>query len=797
MSKGTGGLPFEWSFHFFTYATAFWAFFTLASTGEIHVVAIVAFMVAFAISLFRRRIGFRLPIWIWNGVSIVAFLVASYGWFALGQRMYAVTYFLLYLEAYKLLTAARPRDYLQIYGLSFFHMLAASVSTTSLFFAPMLALYLLLVMAALITFTIRRDSERAFGADNATEEMGEHWPLPHRLRESDAAVLDRVRRSPYLDRRFLVTLPVLTAAVLCLGIAIFWMVPRMTQQNFFPGLGGASDGPRTSGFADQIAFGIVGEIQRDPTIVMRATFAPGDLDKRGQYLRIRGTALDVFTGENWIQAADTIRQGYQEENRRARVNPLPLSAFAESETIRVRMTVEPEKSGYLFMPDQPILIEFDNQYIFEVNRTTMAAKTRASRYHPVSYTVLAAVQSPIERLTEDSPTNFARGGVASAADLLRESGQHLGFVKQSLEQLGLELLFGGEGPRAGDINLMLPEDSVDIPVIRETAAAWAAELNDPLAIANEIERRFKTEFDYSLEVPFSTQRDHISQFLQTERRGHCEYFATSMVLMLRSLGIPARIVNGYLTDEWSETAGGRFLVRQEHAHSWVEAQVDRSGRWMTFDPTPSSGVGSNRIRSGLYHWYSDLYDVLKMAWYDTVIDFDHNSQRASFISALRFTERTLNRLMRAANRATIWIGEGGGGSFSPRKVLGWGLIGFSFVGAGLLIFGLGRGTRLQQKKKHAAQDAPIRRPDLRPYVELLEALEKRWPRRPSQTPLVYATSLDTTLPLDVQEFVSLTRRYYDVRYNGGEWTPDLTSKARELHNALQHHTTTGTRKSRS
>jgi hypothetical protein len=304
-------------------------------------------------------------------------------------------------------------------------------------------------------------------------------------------------------------------------------------------------------------------------------------------------------------------------------------------------------------------------------------------------------------------------------------------------------------------------------------------------MANEIERRFKSEFDYSLEIPFSRERNHISRFLTVERRGHCEYFATSMVLMLRSLGVPARIVNGYLTDEWNEAAGGRFLVRQEHAHSWVEAQVDNSGEWVTFDPTPSSGVGSNRIRSGLYHWYSAFYDVLKMAWYDAVIDFDHQTQRDRFAGVLRVIDMTLTRIRQSFNRVSIVIRGDGTGSFNAGAAAGWLLIIVSVAGTVLLLVGV-QGVRWRRASALKQPMLPVVvRADLRPYHELLEELERRVPRRSSVTPLSYARLLGGEVEDRLGDFVHLTERYYDARYNGGSWTVELTEQASRLRDLLQ------------
>ncbi len=68
------------------------------------------------------------------------------------------------------------------------------------------------------------------------------------------------------------------------------------------------------------------------------------------------------------------------------------------------------------------------------------------------------------------------------------------------------------------------------------------------------------------------------------RGGHCEFFATAMVMMVRERGIPARIVTGFQVGEINDL-GNFEVVRKENAHAWVEVFDERLG-WLTFDPTP-------------------------------------------------------------------------------------------------------------------------------------------------------------------------------------------------------------------
>lgn len=94
-------------------------------------------------------------------------------------------------------------------------------------------------------------------------------------------------------------------------------------------------------------------------------------------------------------------------------------------------------------------------------------------------------------------------------------------------------------------------------------------------------------FGYSLEDRTESNVDPIVEFLTVHRRGHCELFASSMALLARAAGIPARVVVGYRVDEVNPITG-LAVVRDRNAHTWVEAWV--GDRWMTFDPTPLSEV---------------------------------------------------------------------------------------------------------------------------------------------------------------------------------------------------------------
>src|SRR5258705_2320352 len=91
--------------------------------------------------------------------------------------------------------------------------------------------------------------------------------------------------------------------------------------------------------------------------------------------------------------------------------------------------------------------------------------------------------------------------------------------------------------------------------------------------------------------------DPLADFLFHVKAGHCEYFSTAMTVMLRTRGIAARVVNGFLPGEYNE-ASGAYTVRQSDAHSWVEVYFPRTNSWLTFVPTLPAGRTA-RLRLGL------------------------------------------------------------------------------------------------------------------------------------------------------------------------------------------------------
>lgn len=159
-------------------------------------------------------------------------------------------------------------------------------------------------------------------------------------------------------------------------------------------------------------------------------------------------------------------------------------------------------------------------------------------------------------------------------------------------------------PGAADLTLP-PQQARLLDHLPELAALRDAE---PAARVKGLADWFAGNFRYSLFLGTEggAARD-INAFLRHDRQGHCEYFATGSVLLLRALGVPARYVSGFSVQEYSRLEK-RFLIRERHAHAWAEAYVD--GRWIEIDNTPADWVA---VEDNAAPFWRPLADALSFA----------------------------------------------------------------------------------------------------------------------------------------------------------------------------------------
>ena len=228
----------------------------------------------------------------------------------------------------------------------------------------------------------------------------------------------------------------------------------------------------------------------------------------------------------------------------------------------------------------------------------------------------AVGRSPGERVTVSAYLNRGRGvlalpGGAFEIDRLAVVGvrrNRLGAVKVE-EGLGLityTALFAADGPLDGppiDADLLVPPR--EAAIISRIASELNLASRSPSEKLEAVEAYFSQNFRYSIWKGERPRRHtELEEFFLRSRSGHCEYFATATVLLLRAAGVPARYAVGFSMQEWSRLEQ-RWIVRARHAHAWALAYVD--GAWRDVDTTPAVWADAERDEASILEPLRDLW----------------------------------------------------------------------------------------------------------------------------------------------------------------------------------------------
>lgn len=202
---------------------------------------------------------------------------------------------------------------------------------------------------------------------------------------------------------------------------------------------------------------------------------------------------------------------------------------------------------------------------------------------------------------------------ATELDVAGIEKSHLGavYVEEGPELLEFNVSFDPEKrfeplPEKGDLFVPEAEKEVVDEVMRQNGLVG----DTPEETLHNIERFF-AGFEYTLDQKNTAGDSVLSDFLNNTRAGHCEYFATAAVLMLRNAGVAARYRTGYMLDEY-DTFENALIARKRDAHAWVVAYIGDS--WKTVDPTPPQWKASDSSVRSFFEPVSDFMSWIKMKY---------------------------------------------------------------------------------------------------------------------------------------------------------------------------------------
>lgn len=343
---------------------------------------------------------------------------------------------------------------------------------------------------------------------------------------------------------------------------------------------------------------------------------------------------------------------------------------------------------------------------------------------------------------------------------------------------------------------LLDYPEAQIPSARVLADAIVDALppqkRNPVEIAQRLEQYLSQndDFDYTLNLDQQAIEgmDPLEQFLRIDRRGHCQYFASALAMMLRSQGIPARLVVGFHCDEFNNL-GQYFVVRQSHAHAWVEALIDRKDipptqniygqpeskrYWLRLDPTPGGG---GVPESGAFVGGRKIAELARNIWHDYIIQMNPERQGSPFqtspvLAPMSNSYRTW--IDRAKSLAMQFNSDEFQWSSQRRPIYAFAVVA-AIVLCGVIAVFLRRYFPILFPHRRAHQSVPVARPSIAFYSETLELLERvGYARLAGQTPAELTAKLSderVRSPASV-----LQQLFYRIRYGAEDEGADHSNQ---------------------
>ena len=626
----------------------------------------------------------------------------------------SLSHFLILVQLIKVFGAKRRRDYSQMYLISLVHICVAAVVTSDFVFVVGLFAYTATMTWTLVVFHFRGHLEPLGVQDEHPEPV--------------ARLLTEV-----LTRRFAGVLLLILVLAWIGNVFFFIFSPRFRT----PLYGLAQNqiaNVMLSGFSSNVRLGEMGSILEDATPVLHVKLShEGDPYRPPDEAELewRGVTLQHYDGQTWEQSGEELNTRF-----RSRFGGLPIndvSARKDDFVVDQEIMLQPTGQRALFALPKAFSMKSDRLDWVEHRWIDNTFHVRRPPGQTLTYEVSSIVSGPSAGLQQEFKDCPARTAYLQIPDVVTNRVRDL--ARTVTTGVGFET---------------------------------------DLAKARAVEQYLQGEFTYTLEQQRDPTIEPIEYFLFNRKAGHCEYFASAMVVMLRAVDVPARVVTGFKGAEWNDI-GHWYVVRQSDAHAWVEAWIGGQG-WVAFDPTPAAAREMAR-RARTFSWFSRWRDYLYNQWLHNVYQYDREQQSEVYSRTGDFT-RHLHRGLAAAS---VGLGQTGRRLhkllFDPDFLnSAYGivtLVGVFLVSAvlGIVLYLGGRGVarRMVESRRRRRRHAAVSSAAF--YAEMLRTLERRGLKRaPETTPREFAhQAADLLGPPSAQPLTTITENFCRLRY--GRRTP--------------------------
>jgi transglutaminase-like putative cysteine protease len=713
-----------------TYLLALVAFAALASGGDVSPVMAAIFLALVAVSwrvdaggvraaAFDRRLTLTRV--------VVAAVLVQRTWVIARQLpepdLMPVVDFVLLALGTKLCYRRNNRDDVHVFVLSFLLVLAAAAMGGSFLFAPAFVAYVVVATWALVLFHLRREMEENYLVKHSSQAPSQKVGV--------ARILNSRR---VVGRGFFVATGAVALAVALGAIATFALVPRVGAGFVF----GASRGATAVvGFSDDVSLGRHGTLANTATAVaLRARLPelaelPSDAERSRavEGLYWRGTVYDRYDSGHWTRSrSPALRTVLGETHGLVVVDDGGAAPRHATHRTVVRQEIDLAGSAAFvaFALDRPVAFDVSPR-----GGASSGLQLVARWSDEVGLRAAPAGAALIANDEDARPEPRAATGTHYVALSVRAPAQGGPAPPLAPEALAASLdLPASLSPRVTALAQKLAAGAPPGPAVVRAVTAWLRDTHR-----------------YTIDLPRPAPgMDPVESFLFETPTGHCEYFASAAALLLRAAGVPTRYVNGYVGGEWN-ALGGHVTVRDNRAHSWIEAYLPESG-WTRVDATPTLPAPPRTGRG------RQLLDSLDYQWSRFVVGYD------------------LAHQMSLAQRVARGLGLGGEGAAAaePAGRVPWWALGLAAV----LAFAAAASRMWPTRKpRGAASPSPpaSAAPVQRLYTRALDGLARAgFPRHRGETPREFAARVREAGADGDETLAELTELYTAARFGGRQVT---------------------------
>ncbi len=649
--------------------------------------------------MMRARWYITTPRWVLNGVLVLVAGAGALSWSAATVSVSVFAWFLIAVLVVKMFDRRLARDEGQLLTLAVFLALATALTDVGLLVGLMLLVLVPVLIDAAVRVQLLVAREAAGGSTIAVTTSGLGSRPPHK------------RISVFA-----------TVGVVAISILVFVLIPRQLFQGGLGSLHAPFTQGSTSRFTDQISLGARGIISQssEPVLDLRLEDSNGNLlGGPNQVFYLRGAVLDKYTQGRWVLSDVTDQRPKLDVSAGLET---PFAAPPPSEVSTIVQHIVLKRSDPL------------DQVLFAVWRP---------------YSVQIGMPATIRRMSGEVMRAISNSGQLSytvwSSQYDRRSASRL---RRSVEPLPVDRL--NEWARGVLVAKGIEPD----PALR------AIDADGPAARA--LADAASACATYTLDQPpVPSNTDPTEWFLFEAKRGHCEYFASTLAAACRAVGIDSRVVAGYIAVEYN-AAGGYYLVRQSHAHAWVEASIG-GGVWITLDPTPQAELMDIHVpKPTLRSRIGGVMHAIEYAWVTQVVDFG-GKQPWSRSQQGSMGPRASDAIEPGAGRLPIAQGLGGA------------------LGVGALVL------MVWMVRRHRARTRPLASPELASLWRSAErALRNAGVACPSwRGGLEHAANVRAVSHEAGAAFERFVHAMYEARYAGERTSPSAQAECRRLLDAFK------------